>query len=70
MAEGGERWCSKVVFEYPQNPGAADIRRLLSSSPPLVAVAKETIQQSEDEPADVTNKAARVLWTVFGMMND
>lgn len=33
---------------YPQSPGIADIRHLLSSSPPLVAVAKETIQQSED----------------------
>lgn len=36
------------ISGYPQNPGIADSRCLLSCSPPLVVVAKGTTQQGED----------------------
>lgn len=50
-----------LVFGDPQNPGIADIRHLLSSSPPLVAVAKETIQQSEDVMNPQTSSLDRMM---------
>lgn len=48
VRKNGFAKCRLDTSGSPQNPGITDIRRLLSSSPPLVAVAKETIQQRED----------------------